>query len=197
MLGEAKRSRFPVGAPLLLSLDFQCPMSTSDLKMSTSDLKKLRESGDPRANPEAPYTEDREHLAEKWPDRAEFPKRYIVIWRETRGVALWQVQCRAKVEGLTTARKWAQEMSVQDDTTGEVAWVVFEDRHGDRETVDVWRQGYRLPNDQSNDQYSDDRWTDNRWKDDRRTREQSRDDHRTKEGAPLPQPDVEKTSGKR
>jgi hypothetical protein len=194
MLGEAKRSHFPVGVPPLLSLDFQCPMSipdpkmsTSDLTMSTPDLKKLRESGDPRANPEAPYAEDREHRAGKWPDRAEFPRRYIVIWRETRGVALWQVQCRGKVEGLTTARKWAQEMSVQDDTTGEIAWVVFQDRRGDRETVDVWRQGYRLPNDQSNDQYSDDRWKDNTWTDDRWP----------KEGAPLLQPDVEKSSGKR
>lgn len=45
--------------------------------MSTSDLKKLRESADPRANPEAPYAEGRKHW--EWPDRGEFPKRYIVI----------------------------------------------------------------------------------------------------------------------
>lgn len=115
--------------------------------MSTSDLKDLRESDDPRTNPEAPYTEGWEHLAEKWPEETGLLERYVVLWKEARGVAHWLVECRGSVSDLTTARKWAQEVSIQDATSGELAWVLFEGagRDEEPETVDVWTGGFWLP----------------------------------------------------
>lgn len=109
-----------------------------------SDLSELRESDDPRTSPEAPYTEEYEHLGEKWPDEAGRLQRYLVTWKETRGIAHRLVECRGHAKELTTARKWAQEMSVQDQTSGELAWVLFDDGE-EEETVDVWSEGFWMP----------------------------------------------------
>lgn len=127
--------------------------STSDPSQSDSaselgdELQELRESEDPRSSPEFPYTEEWEHLAEKWPEEpSERFEKYVVKWSEDRRNGDPLVRCKAEFRSLLGARRFAQRASVQQETSGSTAWVMFEDGGEDADTVDVWNGGFRLPN---------------------------------------------------
>jgi hypothetical protein len=118
--------------------------TTSDLD---EELQVLRESEDPRTNPEFPYTEEWEHLAEKWSEEpSERFEKYVVKWSEDRRNGDPLIRCKAEFRSLFGTRRFAQRTSMQNSTSGSIAWVMFEDESEEADTVDVWNAGFRLPN---------------------------------------------------
>ena len=140
---------------LQLVLDGRTTMP--DLKEPTLEtkLEELRASDDPRVHPEHPYTPEWEHLADIWPEevKARDGGPYRVEWKEERS-GLGQVRSTVETPSLLKARKAAQRVSLMEGVP--VSWVtlpegpVEHDLHRssgqDRDTVDVWSSGFRLPN---------------------------------------------------
>jgi hypothetical protein len=121
----------------------------------TDTLEEIRTSEDPRGRPECPYTPEWDHLADVWPEEVKGRDGgpYRAEWKEERpGFGL--VRCEMETPSLLKARKAAQQASLLE--TCPMAWVtlpdgtVDHDLHRspgqDRDTVDVWSCGLRLPN---------------------------------------------------
>jgi hypothetical protein len=133
------------------------PCAMPDLKEPSleDELEEIRAGEDPRGRPERPYTPEWDHLADVWPEEVKGHDGgpYRAEWKEERpGFGL--VRCEMETPSLLKARKAAQRASLLERCS--IAWVtlpdgtVDHDLHRspgqDRDTVDVWSCGLRLPN---------------------------------------------------
>ena len=117
------------------------PTKKPAMRKIDEQLQDLRQNDDPRTNPSFPYTEEWDHLAEKWPEETGRLDNYTVQWSEDREDAPSLVRCKCDFKKLTAARRFAQRTSLKETTSANITWVMHED-----DTVDVWTQGFRLPN---------------------------------------------------
>jgi hypothetical protein len=123
------------------------PSQSDSASTLEEELRELRESEDPRTDPEFPYTEEWEHLEEKWPEEpSDRFERYVVKWSEDRRNGDPLVRCKAAFRSLLKARRFAQRESVKQETSGSMTWVMYENGSEEADTVDVWNGGFRLPN---------------------------------------------------
>jgi hypothetical protein len=53
---------------------------------------------------------------------------------------------KPEFRSLLRARRFAQRASIQQETSGSIAWAMFEDENEETDTVNVWNGGFRLPN---------------------------------------------------
>lgn len=120
-----------------------------------------KEKDDPRTNPEFPYTEEDEHLADVWPEEPEGSYLYVVVWSESRTHAPRHVRCELESAKLTPARKFAKQQSEQANVVGGRVQIIsqkkkeeiilngdgspeYYDQNMKDATVDVWLSGHRV-----------------------------------------------------